>query len=132
MLREFDFISASQFPEKAEYIEKLIPENIEDIITYSGSIDFKFRLHTDETGYKFPIPGLRTDKKHIYKIETKSALPFKSGDIIRFEGNDKSRFIVTNIEYKIDKRNEEEYQFISQDWPGIAKSYTKIKIITLQ
>lgn len=132
MFRDFDFITSVEFPETAEYIEKLIPESVDTAITYAGSVQFKFRQHTDSTGFEFPIPGLRTQRKVLYKIETKTELPFKSGDIIRLELDDKKKYQIVNIEYKIDKRNEQEYQFANQDWPGIASEGTKIKIVTLE
>ena len=42
------------------------------------------------------------------------------------------KFTLTNIEYKIDKRNEEEYQFSNQDWPTLASDTTKIKNINIR
>jgi hypothetical protein len=132
MFRDFDFITSINFPEKAEYIEKMIPQNVENPITFAGSIEFNFRMQKDERGFDFPIPGIRTDRRIAYRIETKSELPFKAGDKIRFDLDDKRKFVITNIEYKIDKRNEEEYQFVSRDWPGLAGDAIRIKVITLE
>jgi len=132
MFRDFDFISSTQFPEKSEYMERLIADTIDEPNTMAGSIPFKFRQHVDENGYVFPIPGLRTQKKTYYKIETKAELPFKSGDVVRFNLNSKQQYTITGFEYRIDKRNEEEYQLTNQDWNGIAQVVSKIKILTLQ
>jgi hypothetical protein len=132
MFRDFDYITSIEFPETAEYIEKIIPDTVDEVITYAGAIDFKFRQHKNVDGFRFPIPGLRTQKKYNYKIETKSELSFKSGDMIRFDSDDRKKYVVTNIEYQIDKRNEQEYQFTNQDWPGMAGDSIKFKIITIE
>jgi len=126
----WDYSTSVQFPEKAEYIEKLIPNLIDELITYSGSIEFTFRAHTDNRGHAYPIPGLRTNKRISYKIETKASLPFKPGDIIRFGLSDTKRYTITNIEYSV--LNENEYIFRNQSWPGFAGDEIKIKIITLE
>jgi len=128
----WDFISSSEFPETAEYIEKLIPDTIDGMITFSGSIEFKFRVHTDQRGYTYPIPGMRTNKRLQYLIETKGELPFKSGDIVRFGLADTRRYTITSIDYIVDSRNEEEYVLKSLAWPGMAEDKVKIKLITLE
>jgi len=132
MFRDFDFISSIEFPETAEYIEKLIPDDIDTPITFAGSIQFKFRTQEDIRGMRYPIPGLRTNKRVSYVIETKSEMPFKAGDILRFGLSDFARYTIKDVSYGIDKRNEEEYQFTNQDWPGMAGDSVKFKIITLE
>jgi hypothetical protein len=126
----WNFSTSNQFPEIAEYIEKLIPNSIDEPITSAGSIQYAFRAHTDNRGFAQPLPGLRTNKRIQYKIETKADLPFKAGDIVRFELNDSMRYTITNIEYGI--LNENEYIFVNQAWPGFAKDAVKVKIITLE
>ena len=64
MFKDWDFIASIEFPETAEYIEKLIPENIDDPIEYAGSIEFKFRHHTDSSGYTFPIPRSKNPEEN--------------------------------------------------------------------
>lgn len=128
----WDFITSSEFPETGEYIEKLIPEKIDDQITYAGSIEFKFRTHTDQRGFSYPIPGLRTNKRTQYRIETKGELPYKSGDIIRFGLSDLRRYTIISIDYVIDGRNEEEYITKTSAWPGLVEDKAKIKLITLE
>jgi len=128
----WDFIASTQFPETGEYLERLIPDTLDESITFAGSIEFKFRTHTDERGFVFPIPGLRTNKRTTYKIECKEELPFKSGDEIRFGKNDRRKYTITKIEFKVDKRNEEEYIFKSQSWPGFAEDSVKIKILYVE
>jgi hypothetical protein len=108
----WSFSNSNKFPEKGEYIEKLIPNTIDEVISYAGSIEFRFRSYTDQRGFTYPIPGLRTNKRVQYKIEAKDDLPFKAGDIIRFGLNDQRRYIITSIEYGVS--NESEYIFRSQ------------------
>jgi len=91
-----DTRSAKQ-PESAEYIERLIPRFLEDSIQYAGSINFQFAQHTNEKGYTFPIPGVKTDQLTQYKIRSNASLPFKAGDIIRFGTDDKKRYTVLSI-----------------------------------
>lgn len=88
---------AAKQPEKAEYIERLIPRKLEDQIQYAGSINFQFAQHTNENGYSFPIPGIKTDKTTQYKIQTNASLPFKAGDIIRFGLDDRKRYTILSI-----------------------------------
>jgi len=128
----WDFITSSEFPETGEYIERLIPAIIDDAITYAGSISFKFRVHTDERGYSYPIPGLRTNKRVMYKIETKGQLPYKAGDIIRFGVSDSRRYTIISVDYLVDSRNNEEYVMKSIAWPGFAEDDVKIKLITIE
>lgn len=128
----WDFITSSEFPETGEYIEKLIPATIDESITFAGSIEFKFRVHTDQRGFTYPIPGLRTNKKVQYRIESKGELPFKAGDIIRFGLSDQRRYTITGIDFIVDTRNNEEYVMKSIAWPGLAEDNVKIKLITLE
>ena len=132
MFKDFDYIASVDFPETAEYIEKEIPNTVDSAITYAGAIDFKFRPHVDSRGNVYPIPGLRTNKHKSYVIETKSEVSFKSGDILRFSKNDKAKYTVRDVDNYIDKRNEQEYMFTNQDWPGMAGDALKIKLITLE
>lgn len=84
-------------PETAEYIERMIPKHLEDSIQYAGSINFQFAQHTNEKGYTFPIPGVKTDQLTQYKIQSNAALPFKAGDIVRFGRDDRKRYTVLSI-----------------------------------
>ena len=88
---------ASKQPETAEYIERMIPKHLEDSIQYAGSINFQFAQHTNERGYTFPIPGVKTDQLTQYKIRSNAALPLKAGDIIRFDRDDRKRYTVLSI-----------------------------------
>lgn len=114
-------------PETAEYIEKLIPELIDDAITYAGSIEFRFRQHTDVRGYTYPIPGIKADKQNSYFIETNYDLPLKAGDIIRFGRSDKMRYEIKSIAYTSD--NDKNYRR-AHLYPDDTKS-TQFKIIEL-
>ncbi len=87
----------SKQPESAEYIERLIPRKLEDPIQFAGSINFQFSQHTNEKGYSYPIPGVKTDKQIQYKIQSNAPLPFKAGDIIRFGGDDKRRYTISTV-----------------------------------
>lgn len=131
MLNDFDFITSTEYPETAEYIEKMIPPAVDEPVTYAGAIKFKFRVKSDSQGNMYVVPGLRTSKRIDYEIETKSPLSFKPGDIIRFESNDLARYTINQVNYGVDNRNEEEYQFINQDFPGLANRQIKFKIISL-
>ena len=84
-------------PETAEYIEKLIPAHLEDPVQFAGSINFQFAQHTNDKGFTFPIPGLKTDQVTEYKLQSNAALPFKAGDIIRFDRDDKRRYTIRSI-----------------------------------
>jgi len=88
---------AAKQPETAEYIERMIPRLLEDSIQFSGSINFQFAQHTNERGYTFPIPGLKTDQTTQYKIQSNADLPFKAGDIIRFNRDDRRRYTILSI-----------------------------------
>lgn len=132
MFKDFDYITSVEFPETAEYIEKEVPVTVDDSITYAGAIDFKFRPHADSRGNVYPIPGLRTKKNTTYLIETKSEISFKAGDILRFSQSNLAKYTVKSVDYFVDKRNEQEYQFTNQDWPGMAGDLIKIKLITLE
>ena len=126
----FSYSEVYKYPENAEYLERLIPETMDDAITYEGAAVFKFRMHTTNDGYTYPIPGLKTNKKIIYKIEAIRDFPFKAGDIIRFEGNDRKKYTITSVEFYIS--NEDIYVNMNNTWPGFAKDSPKIKIITLE
>jgi len=126
----WDFLTSTRFPEKAEYIEKLIPDLITDPISFGTAIYFAFRVHTDSKGYKDALPGIRTNKKISYKIETSAELPFKAGDIIRFNGSNFKKYTITSIDN--DVANDSEYIFRNQSWPGFAEDDIKIKVITLE
>lgn len=84
-------------PETAEYIQKMIPRNLDSAISYAGSVEFSFRLHTNEKGYQFPVPGIKTAQIISYKIESNSDLPFKPGDILRFDRDDRRRYTIDSI-----------------------------------
>jgi len=88
---------AAKQPETAEYIERMIPRLLEDSIQFAGSINFQFAQHTNEKGYTFPIPGLKTDQVTQYKIQSNADLPFKAGDIIRFSRDDRRRYTILSI-----------------------------------
>lgn len=115
-------------PETAEYIERLIPKRLEDSIRYSGSISFKFAQHTNESGYTFPIPGVKTDLKTQYKIQSNAQLPFKAGDIIRFNTDDKKRYTVTSI--AVSTMSDKNYRRVFL-YPNDEELVT-MKIITLE
>jgi len=115
-------------PETAEYIEKLIPEHLEDNVSYAGSIEFRFRQHTSEKGFVFAIPGVKTSQNISFKIESNTSLPVKAGDIIRFGRSDFRRWTVESIAYTSDK--DENYRR-SYLYPEDAEE-TQFKVITLK
>jgi hypothetical protein len=114
-------------PETAEYIEKLIPESIDDPITYSASIEFRFRQHKDVRGYVYSIPGVKTDKQTSYFIESNYNLPFKAGDIIRFGRSDNMRYEIKSISFTSDKTKNYRRAHL---YPNDTKS-TQYKVIEL-
>lgn len=113
-------------PETAEYIEKLIPELITGTVTWAGSIEFRFRQHTDVRGYMFPIPGVKTDKQQSYMIETNYDIPLKAGDIIRFGRSDYMRYEVKSISYSSETKNYRRAHLYPEDTKA-----TQFKIIEL-
>lgn len=119
--------SAKQ-PETAEYIEKLIPRKLEDSIQYAGSINFRFALYTNEKGYTYPIPGVKTDQSTQYKIKSNSQLPFKAGDIIRFGVDDRRRYTIQSIGILPDEDKNYRRTFL---YPEDEENVT-MKIITLE
>ena len=127
----WDFITSSEFPETGEYIEKI--NTRENRRSNYLCREFNLNLeHTDQRGFSYPIPGLRTNKRTQYRIETKGELPYKSGDIIRFGLSDLRRYTIISIDYVIDGRNEEEYITKTSAWPGLVEDKAKIKLITLE
>ena len=119
---------ASKQPETAEYIERLIPRKLEEQIQYSGSINFNFAQHTNEKGYSYPIPGVKTDKFTQYKIQSSAQLPFKAGDIIRFGTDDRKRYTITSIATSTDSDKNYRRTFL---YPNDEENVT-MKIITLE
>lgn len=115
-------------PESAEYIERLIPKKLEDTIQYSGSITFQFALYTNERGYTFPIPGVKTDQLVQYQIKSSAQLPFKAGDIIRFGRDDRRRYTVKTIAIIPDSNKNYRRTFLyANDEENVT-----MKIITLE
>lgn len=115
-------------PETAEYIQKLIPEKLEDSIEYAGSIEFRFRQHTSEKGYVFPIPGVKTAQSISFKIESNTSLPLVAGDIIRFGRSDYRRWTIQSISFTSDK--DENYRR-SYLYPNDTEE-TQFKVIELK
>jgi hypothetical protein len=93
-------------PETAEYLEYLPPETLDDAEdAYSaGYTEFRFSQFTDDKGFTFPLPGLKTTQRTSFIISTSSDLPFKPGDIIRFNGNDRQKYKISSISF--DRQNE--------------------------
>lgn len=119
---------AAKQPETGEYIQKMIPRHLEDSIQYAGSINFQFAQHTNEKGYVFPIPGVKTDKLIEYKIKSNASLPMKAGDIIRFDRDDRKRYTVKTISTStVDDKNYRR-TFL---YPNDTETVT-MKIITLE
>lgn len=117
-----------KLPETAEYIEKLVPENRDDTITYAGSIEFRFAQHSNSKGFTYPIPGIRTEQRLEYKIRSNEKLPFKAGDIIRFGNTDRRRYTVIAINYDGDDADTYRSTYL---YPDDAED-TKYKILTLE
>lgn len=115
-------------PETGEYIEKLIPRKLEDQIKYSGSISFNFSQHTNEKGYVFPIPGVKTNQLIAYKIQSNASLPIKAGDIIRFDRDDRKRYTVTSVANKTEADKNYRRTFL---YPDDEERIT-MKIISLE
>lgn len=122
-----DTRSAKQ-PEMAEYIEKLIPRLLTEQIEYAGSINFQFAQHTNEKGYTFPIPGVKVDKFTQYKIQSNAPLPFKAGDIIRFDRDDKRNYTIASISVSTESDKNYRRTFL---YPSDEDKVT-MKIITLE
>lgn len=128
----WDFITSSEFPETAEYIEEIYSINLDDLEpSQEGSTKFRFRRYTDSKGKVQPIPFLTMSRNIDFKIECKPGLPFKPGDEIRFNMNPESQFTITKVETAIDSRNKEDYINTNTSWPGLAEK-TIILIVTLQ
>jgi hypothetical protein len=119
-----------KYPELAEYFEKIVPEDVNLPTTLGPAISFRFRVYTDAKGFTYPIPGLRTNRNITYKIEVKDDLPFKAGDKVKFDKNDRNKFTIQNIEYSYE--NEAEYSTRNATWPGLAGNKIKTKILTLE
>ena len=114
-------------PETGEYIQRLIPETTDLPITYSASIEFRFRQHTDVRGYQFPVPGVKTDLQVTYMIESNYDLPFKAGDIIRFGRKDTNRYTIQSISYtSAEDKNYRRAHLYPEDTQSV-----QYKIITL-
>lgn len=114
-------------PETAEYIEKLIPDYLEDSVTWAGSIEFRFKQHTNEKGYKFPIPGIKTSQNLMFKIQSNTSLPVKAGDIIRFGRSDFRRWTIDNIAFTSDEDENYRRTYL---YPNDTEE-TQFKVITL-
>lgn len=87
----------SKQPETAEYIEKMIPRTLDESIQYAGSIEFNFAQYVNERGFRYPVPGVKTRQIIQYQIRTNASLPFKAGDIIRFDRDDRRRYTITSV-----------------------------------
>ena len=118
---------AAKQPETAEYIERMIPRTLEESIQFAGSINFNFAQHTNEKGYSFPIPGVKTDKFTQYKIQSNAQLPFKAGDIVRFNRDDKRRYTILSISTSTDDKNYRRTFLYPNDEENVT-----MKIITLE
>lgn len=114
-------------PETAEYIQKIIPSTLDQSITYAGSIEFNFAQHTNEKGYVFPIPGVKTNQQLTYKIQSNAPLPFSAGDIIRFDRDDKRRYTIDTVSTSALEDNNYRRTFL---YPT-DEDDVKFKIITL-
>ena len=124
----WDFEQREKFPEVAEYFERLIVEDrAADDPGYAGAIDFNYRFHKEKKGEVTVIPGLKVGRNKELMIETKSDLNFKTGDIIRFDLNEKYK--ITDIDYIIE--DDDEYVMKSQTWKGL-KDDVKTKLLTLK
>jgi len=115
-------------PETAEYIEKLIPEKLEDDIEYAASIEFRFKQHTNEKGYKFPIPGIKTSQSLSFKIQSNTSLPVKAGDILRFGRSDFRRWTIQAISFTSEQDENYRRTYL---YPGDTEE-TQFKVIELK
>lgn len=78
----FDFlIGTEQYPYKAEYLQLIKPERIDDPKTYEGAVVFQFRYVRKSSSAIQEVNGLKAVKHGIF-IATKDDLPFSKGDVI--------------------------------------------------
>lgn len=128
----WDFITSTEFPETGELFETLYADNLDDLEPETASaVEFKFRMAKRADGRTEAIPGLKLTKNKEYKIECKPGLIIKPEDIIRFNKDPRSTYMVQDIEYIIDSRNENSYQYTLGTWPGLAQD-NKIMLITIK
>jgi hypothetical protein len=88
----FDFITGTEnYPIRAEYLQLLKPENVDDVKSYEGAVVFQCRVVTKQASPIQDIGGLKGTTRRL-ALRTKETLPFDKGDLI----------IVREKTYKID------------------------------
>jgi hypothetical protein len=107
----WNFSNQLDFPETAEYLEAIIPEDLDLPTTWAPAIPFKFRWHTDSKGSVEVIPGIKINRNKEYKIECKPDLNMKPDDKIRFYNSDLNKYTITDIDTIISEKYKNEHDF---------------------
>lgn len=100
----FDFlIGTEQYPKKAEWLQLIKPESVDDVKTFEGAVIFQYRVLRKASNSAQDINGLKMIKQGLY-IATKDDLPFAKGDII----------IINNKTYTIQNANQIENMLLEK------------------
>lgn len=75
-----DFLMGNeQYPNQADYMQIIKPEDVDDTVTYEGAVVFHFRYVRKASETSNDVNGLKAVKKSIF-IRTKDSLPFDKKD----------------------------------------------------